>query len=98
MGPPPPLPGVLPSGSPLSAEEKAVKGGLPWRLAAIGASDKWAGKDWEQSPPPLEEYATDMQDRAWHLKVGILTKYAQGSTPERIIQSSQILWDNGFSR
>ena len=51
----------------------------------------WAGKDWEQSPPELATYATDMQERAWHLKMGIATRYAQGSTPERIIQSSQLL-------
>ena len=46
LSPPPALPGVFPSGSPLSSDECEVKGSLPWRLKLIGADDMWDGKDW----------------------------------------------------
>ena len=65
-------------------------------MKLLGADDKWAGQDWEQSPPKLDTDATDMKERAWHLKIGITTRYAHGSTPERIIQASQLLWNQGF--
>ena len=92
----PEIPGVSPSGAPLSEDECIVKATIGWRLKLIGAQDAWAGRDWEQSPPPLESYATPIQLRAWRLKMGLATEFACGATPEQIFQASQLLWDEGF--
>ena len=92
----PAIPGVSPLGAPLSSEEKETHGSLAWRLQSIGAEDKWAGEDWEQSPPDLDDYATAMQERAWALRMGIHTGYREGSSPERIFQASSLVWALGF--
>ena len=62
----------------------------------LGAQDAWAVRDWEQSPPALETYATPIQLRAWRLKMGLATEFACGSTPEQIFQASQLIWNEGF--
>ena len=78
------------------SEEKETHGCLAWRLKWIGAEDKWAGKDWGQSPIELSEYATGMQERAWHLRMGVATGFREGSSPERIFQTSSLVWALGF--
>ena len=92
----PEIPGVPPSGAPLSEDDCIVKATIGWRLNPIGAQEAWAGRDWEQSPPPLESFATPIQQRAWRLKMGLVTEYAYGSTPEQIFQASQLIWNEGF--
>ena len=62
----------------------------------IGAPEMWAGKQWEQSPPDIDSYATFTQKNAWRLKVGLETGYEQGSTPQRLFYASSLLWDNGL--
>ena len=78
----PPLPGVALSGPPLSYAEKMTKGTAPWRLKMLGAPERWAGRQWEQSPPDIDDYATPAQKHAWRLRVGPETNYKQGSTPQ----------------
>ena len=51
---------------------------------------------WEQAPPAIEGYATGPQLLGWRLKMGMATKYEIGSSPEKIIQASELLWNNGF--
>ena len=65
-------------------------------MAQEGWSDMWAGEDWDQSPPPITDYATPAQERAWHLHRGITTNFQDGASPERIIRSSAIAWMWGF--
>ena len=62
----------------------------------MGAAGRRAGEKWEQPPPPIDEYATAPQKVAWRLHVGMETRYARGSTPESILQASELIWDNGF--
>ena len=85
LPPLPCLPGVSPSGPPLSAAEKGTHGSLPWRFAQEGYLDSWAGSDWDQSPPAITDYATPAQERAWHLHRGVTTNFREGASPERII-------------
>ena len=47
-------------------------------------------------PPPLATYATIAQEKAWRLRVGITSRYEHGSTPENIVESSELLWYRGF--
>ena len=84
------------SGAPLTEEEKSTKGTLPWRFDRMGCSEQWAGVQWEQAPPDIKSYATDIQLLGWRLKMGMATKYKVGATPEKIIQASDDLWNNGF--
>ena len=46
-------------------------------------------------PPPLR-HATIAQEKAWRLRVGITSRYERGSTPENIVESSELLWYRGF--
>ena len=84
------------SGPPLSELEKTTKGTAPWRLRVIGAADAWAGKQWGQSPPDIDEYATPTQRTAWRLRMGFETAYTQGPTPKRLFEASPLLWNHSL--
>jgi hypothetical protein len=94
LPPCPGLPAVCEQGPPLTPEEKEVYAGTPWRLALLGAKDEWAGESWGQPPPLLATYATPSQYRAFGLRMGLATKFRVGTTPERVVQSSPLLWQH----
>ena len=61
-----------------------------------GGPERWAGRQWEQSPPDIDDYATPAQKHAWRLRVGLETNYKQGSTPQRLFYASSLLWDHSL--